>query len=294
MAITAQMVKELREKTGAGMMDCKKALTEVNGDMEAAVDFLREKGLSSAAKKADRIAAEGTTYILVDGNDAVILEVNAETDFVAKNEAFQTLVKELAEHLLAAKPASIEEAIESKMSNGASVADHISNAVAKIGEKITLRRFEVRTKTDNDAFGPYLHMGGRIAVLTILEGTTDAEAAKDVAMHIAALNPKYISRDQVSEEEVEHERKILTEQALNEGKPENIVAKMVEGRLGKYFEEICVLDQAFVKNSDQKVGDFVKSTGGTLKEFIRYAVGEGIEKREDNFADEVMSQVKGN
>ncbi|GKV55562.1 elongation factor Ts [Sporosarcina sp. NCCP-2222] len=294
MAITAQMVKELREKTGAGMMDCKKALTEVNGDMDAAVDFLREKGLSSAAKKADRIAAEGTTYILVDGNDAVILEVNAETDFVAKNEAFQTLVKELAEHLLAAKPASIEEAIESKMSNGSSVADHISNAVAKIGEKITLRRFEVRTKTDSDAFGPYLHMGGRIAVLTVLEGTTDAEAAKDVAMHIAALNPKYISRDQVSEEEVEHERKILTEQALNEGKPENIVAKMVEGRLGKYFEEICVLDQAFVKNSDQKVGDFVKSTGGTLKEFIRYAVGEGIEKREDNFADEVMSQVKGN
>ncbi|MDW0111752.1 translation elongation factor Ts [Sporosarcina saromensis] len=294
MAITAQMVKELREKTGAGMMDCKKALTEVNGDMEAAIDFLREKGLSSAAKKADRIAAEGTTDILVSGNEAIILEVNAETDFVAKNEAFQILVKELGEHLLATKPASVEEAMETKMSNGLSVADHISNAVAKIGEKITLRRFEVKTKTDNDAFGPYLHMGGRIAVLTILEGSTDAEAAKDVAMHIAALNPKYISRDEVSQEEVEHERKILTEQALNEGKPENIVAKMVEGRLGKYFEEICLLDQAFVKNSDQKVRDFVKSTGGTLKGFVRYAVGEGIEKREDNFADEVMSQVKGN
>lgn len=294
MAITAQMVKELREKTGAGMMDCKKALTEVNGDMDAAVDFLREKGLSSAAKKADRIAAEGTTDILVNGNEAIILEVNAETDFVAKNEAFQILVKELGEHLLATKPASVEEAMESKMANGLSVADHISNAVAKIGEKITLRRFEVKTKTDNDAFGPYLHMGGRIAVLTILEGSTDAEAAKDVAMHIAALNPKYISRDEVSQEEVEHERKILTEQALNEGKPENIVAKMVEGRLGKYFEEICLLDQAFVKNSDQKVRDFVKSTGGTLTGFVRYAVGEGIEKREDNFADEVMSQVKGN
>ena len=294
MAITAQMVKELREKTGAGMMDCKKALTEVNGDMEAAVDFLREKGLSSAAKKADRIAAEGTTDILVKGNEAVILEVNAETDFVAKNEGFQVLVKELGEHLLSAKPASIEEALESKMGNGLSVADHISNAVAKIGEKITLRRFEIRTKTDNDAFGPYLHMGGRIGVLVVLEGTTDEEAAKDVAMHVAALNPKYVSRDQVSEEEVERERKVLTEQALNEGKPENIVAKMVEGRIGKYFEEICVLDQAFVKNSDQKVGEFVKSTGGTLKEFIRYAVGEGIEKREENFADEVMSQVKGN
>ena len=162
MAITAQMVKELREKTGAGMMDCKKALTEVNGDMEAAIDFLREKGLSSAAKKADRIAADGTTSIFVNGNEAIILEVNAETDFVAKNEGFQTLVQELAEHLLSTKPASIEEAHDSKMTNGLSVADHISNAVAKIGEKITLRRFEVRTKTDNDAFGPYLHMGGRI------------------------------------------------------------------------------------------------------------------------------------
>lgn len=294
MAVTAQMVKELREKTGAGMMDCKKALTEVNGDMEAAIDFLREKGLSSAAKKADRIAAEGTTSIHVDGNEAILLEVNAETDFVAKNEGFQVLVQELAEHLLATKPASIEEASESKMSNGLSVADHISNAVAKIGEKLTLRRFEIRTKTDADAFGPYLHMGGRIGVLTVLEGSTDTEAAKDVAMHVAALNPKYVSRDQVSAEEVERERKVLTEQALNEGKPENIVAKMVEGRIGKYFEEICVLDQAFVKNSDQKVGDFVKSTGGTLVEFIRYAVGEGIEKREDNFAEEVMSQVKGN
>jgi elongation factor Ts len=294
MTITAQMVKELREKTGAGMMDCKKALQEVDGNMEAALDFLREKGLSSAAKKADRIAAEGTTAIHVDGNEAIILEVNAETDFVAKNPGFQTLVKELSEHLLATKPATVEEALESKMSNGFNVADHISNAIAKIGEKLTLRRFEIRTKTDNDAFGPYLHMGGKISVLTVLEGSTDSDAAKDVAMHIAALNPKYVSRDEVSEEEVEHERKILTEQALNEGKPENIVAKMVEGRIGKYFEEICVLDQAFVKNSDQKVGDFVKSTGGTLVEFIRYAVGEGIEKREDNFAEEVMSQVKGN
>ncbi|PIC65607.1 elongation factor Ts [Sporosarcina sp. P13] len=292
--ITAQMVKELREKTGAGMMDCKKALTEVNGDMDAAMDFMREKGLSSAAKKADRIAAEGVANILVQGNEAIILEVNAETDFVAKNEGFQTLVKELAEFLLATKPATVEEANDAKLESGLTVAQHISNAVAKIGEKISLRRFEIREKTDADAFGPYLHMGGRIAVLTVLEGSTDEEAAKGVAMHIAAMNPKYISRDQVSADEVEHERKILTEQALNEGKPENIVAKMVEGRLGKYFEEICVLDQAFVKNPDQKVRDVVKATGGTLVEFVRYEVGEGIEKREDNFADEVMSQVKGN
>ncbi|AQU79819.1 translation elongation factor Ts [Planococcus faecalis] len=291
MAVTAQMVKELRGKTGAGMMDCKKALVETDGNMEAALDFLREKGLSSASKKADRIAAEGITSILVKENEAIIFEVNAETDFVAKNDGFQTLVKELGEHLITTKPATVEEANSSTMSNGLSVADHISNAIAKIGEKITLRRFEIRTKTDADAFGPYLHMGGRISVLVVLENSTDSDAARDIAMHIAALNPKYISRDEVSADEVEHERKVLTEQALNEGKPEKIVAKMVEGRLGKYFEDICLLDQAFVKNSDQKVRDFATSTGGSIEEFIRYEVGEGIEKREDNFADEVMSQV---
>ncbi|ANU17462.1 translation elongation factor Ts [Planococcus maritimus] len=291
MAVTAQMVKELREKTGAGMMDCKKALVQTDGDIDAALDFLREKGLSSASKKADRIAAEGITSILEEGNEAVIYEVNAETDFVAKNEGFQTLVKEIGEHLLATKPATIDEANASTMSNGLSVADHISNAIAKIGEKITLRRFEIRTKADNDAFGPYLHMGGRIGVLVVLEGSADSQAARDIAMHIAALNPKYISRDEVSADEVERERTVLTEQALNEGKPEKIVEKMVEGRLGKYFEDICLLDQAFVKNSDQKVRDFAASVGGSVKEFIRYEVGEGIEKREDNFADEVMSQV---
>jgi len=293
MAITAQLVKELREKTGAGMMDCKKALVQTDGDIDAAVDFLREKGLSSAAKKADRIAAEGTTYILAEGNEAVILEVNAETDFVAKNEKFQVLVSELAQLILAAKPESVEAALELTNAEGVKVVDLISTAVATIGEKITLRRFEVKTKTDADAFGSYLHMGGRIGVLVVLEGSTDESAAKDVAMHIAAINPQYVSRDEVSEEEVNRERKVLTEQALNEGKPENIVAKMVEGRLGKFFEDICLLDQTFVKNSDQKVRDFVKSTGGNITSFVRFAVGEGIEKREDNFAEEVMNQVKG-
>ncbi|EMR07525.1 Elongation factor Ts [Bhargavaea cecembensis DSE10] len=293
-AVTAQMVKELREKTGAGMMDCKKALTQTDGDMDAAVDFLREKGLASAAKKADRIAAEGTVSVETEGNKAVIFEINAETDFVAKNDAFKQLVSEIGTHLLKTEPASLEEALASEMESGLSVQDHISNAVAKIGEKITLRRFEIIEKTDNDTFGAYLHMGGRIGVLLLLEGTTNEEAAKDVAMHIAAINPKYVSRDEVPEEEVERERKVLTEQALNEGKPENIVAKMVEGRLGKFFEDVVVLDQPFVKDSDQKVRDFVKSAGGELKSFVRYAVGEGIEKREDNFADEVMNQVKGN
>ncbi|EKN64069.1 elongation factor Ts [Neobacillus bataviensis LMG 21833] len=291
MAVTAQMVKELREKTGAGMMDCKKALTETDGDMEKAIDFLREKGIAKAANKADRIAAEGLTSILTEGNDAVILEVNSETDFVAKNEGFQTLVKELAAHLIKNKPATVEEATAQTMENGAIVADHINAAIAKIGEKLSLRRFAVVSKTDNDAFGAYLHMGGRISVLSVLEGSTDADAAKDISMHIAALRPKYVSRDQVSQEEVERERQVLTTQALNEGKPENIVAKMVEGRLGKYFEDVCVLDQTFVKNPDQKVRQFVESKGATLREFVRYEVGEGIEKREDNFAEEVMNQV---
>ena len=293
MAITAQMVKELREKTGAGMMDCKKALVQTDGDFEAAIDFLREKGLAAAGKKADRIAAEGTTYILEKGNEAILVEINAETDFVAKNDKFVALVEELSAHLLATKPADVDAALETEI-NGVKVSDYISTAIATIGEKISLRRFVIKTKTDADAFVSYLHMGGRIGVLVVLEGSTDASAAKDIAMHIAAINPTYVSRDEVSAEEVERERKVLTEQALNEGKPENIVAKMVEGRLGKYFEDVCLLDQTFVKNSDQKVRDFVKSTGGNVTAFTRYAVGEGIEKREDNFAEEVMSQVKGN
>lgn len=292
MAITAQMVKELREKTGAGMMDCKKALTETNGDMEKAIDWLREKGIAKAAKKADRIAAEGTTFIEVEGNSAVIVEVNSETDFVAKNDDFKVLVKELATHLLKNKPATLEEALQQKMENGATVEEHINAAIAKIGEKLTLRRFEIIEKGDNAAFGAYLHMGGRIGVLTLLEGTTDETIAKDVAMHIAALSPKYVSRDQVSQAEIEREREVLKQQALNEGKPANIVEKMVEGRLNKFYEDICLLEQTFVKNPDVKVRQFVEATGATVKSFVRYEVGEGIEKRQDNFAEEVMSQVR--
>ncbi|KML10517.1 elongation factor Ts [Bacillus safensis] len=292
MAITAQLVKELRQKTGAGMMDCKKALTETDGDIEKAIDLLREKGIAKAAKKADRIAAEGLTLIKTDGNTGVILEVNSETDFVAKNEGFQALLNELADHLLAAKPATIEEAHASKMENGSTVEEHITSAIAKIGEKITLRRFSVITKEDNAAFGSYLHMGGRIGVLAVLNGTTDEELARDIAMHVAAVNPKYISRDQVSEEEANREREVLTQQALQEGKPENIVAKMVEGRLNKFFEEICLLDQAFVKNPDEKVKQVVAAKNATVQTYVRYEVGEGIEKRQENFAEEVMSQVK--
>ncbi|MCY8372085.1 translation elongation factor Ts [Bacillus haynesii] len=292
MAITAQMVKELREKTGAGMMDCKKALTETDGNMDKAIDLLREKGIAKAAKKADRIAAEGLTLIKTDGNTGVILEVNSETDFVAKNEGFKELLNDLADHILAEKPESVETAMAQKMANGSTVEEYITSAVAKIGEKITLRRFAVLTKGDDAAFGAYLHMGGKIGVLTVLNGTTDEETARDIAMHVAAVNPRFISRDQVSEEEANREREILTQQALQEGKPENIVAKMVEGRLNKYFEEICLLDQAFVKNPDEKVKQVVAAKNATVETFVRYEVGEGIEKRQENFAEEVMNQVK--
>nr|WP_213017656.1 translation elongation factor Ts [Mammaliicoccus vitulinus] len=294
MAISAKLVKELREKTGAGMMDCKKALTETDGDIDKAVDFLRENGIAKAAKKADRIAAEGTTFVASNGNDAVILELNSETDFVARNEGFQNLVKEMADHILEVKPANVEELSASKLANGQTVDEKMNESISTIGEKLTLRRFTLKTKTDNDAFGEYLHMGGRIGVLTVVEGSTNVEAAKDVAMHIAALNPKFVSRDQVSEEELAHEKEVLKQQALNEGKPENIVEKMVEGRMRKYLEEICAVDQAFVKNPDQTVAEFLKTEGGVLVDFVRYEVGEGIEKRSDNFADEVKGQMKGN
>jgi elongation factor Ts len=293
MAVTAQMVKELREKTGAGMMDCKKALTETNGDMEKAIDYLREKGIAKAAKKADRIAAEGLTQIEVNGNVAVVFEVNSETDFVAKNELFKNMLDEIGKHLVSQKPANVEEALQQKLhGEGETLEAFINTNIARIGEKLSLRRFTILEKGDNDAFGAYLHMGGRIAALTLLENTTDESLAKDIAMHVAAANPKYVSRDQVPQEEVDHERSILKQQALNEGKPENIVEKMVEGRLGKFYENICLLDQSFIKDPDQKVKKYVESKGASVKAFVRFEVGEGLEKREENFAEEVMNQMK--
>ncbi|HID1360351.1 TPA: translation elongation factor Ts [Staphylococcus aureus] len=290
--ISAKLVKELREKTGAGMMDCKKALTETDGDIDKAIDYLREKGIAKAAKKADRIAAEGLVHVETKGNDAVIVEINSETDFVARNEGFQELVKEIANQVLDTKAETVEALMETTLPNGKSVDERIKEAISTIGEKLSARRFAIRTKTDNDAFGAYLHMGGRIGVLTVVEGSTDEEAARDVAMHIAAINPKYVSSEQVSEEEINHEREVLKQQALNEGKPENIVEKMVEGRLRKYLQEICAVDQDFVKNPDVTVEAFLKTKGGKLVDFVRYEVGEGMEKREENFADEVKGQMK--
>ena len=291
--ITASLVKELRERTGAGMMDCKKALTQTDGDIDAAIDYLRENGIAKAAKKADRIAAEGLSYIEVKGNKAVILEINSETDFVAKNEKFVALVKNVANAILAAEPKSLEEALQVQ-AEGGTVEAVINEGIATIGEKLSLRRFEVLYKTDADAFGAYSHMGGRIGVLTLVEGSTDEQAAKDVAMHIAALAPRYLDESEVPADVLEHEKKVLTEQALNEGKPANIVEKMIVGRINKFLEEITVVKQKFVKDDSLTVEKFVASKGGKLAKFVRYEVGEGIEKREDNFAEEVMSQVNSN
>ena len=288
--ITASLVKELRERTGAGMMDCKKALQKTEGVIEAAIDYLRENGIAKAAKKADRIAAEGLAYIEVKGNKAVILEINSETDFVAKNEKFVALVKNVADAILAAEPKNVEEALQVQ-AEGGTVEAVINEGIATIGEKLSLRRFEVLTKTDADAFGAYSHMGGRIGVLTLIEGSTDEQAAKDVAMHIAALAPRYLDESEVPADVLEHEKKVLTEQALNEGKPANIVEKMIVGRINKFLEEITVVKQKFVKDDSLTVEKFVASKGGKLAKFVRYEVGEGIEKREDNFAEEVMSQV---
>ncbi|MGO2039764.1 MAG: translation elongation factor Ts [Staphylococcus equorum] len=292
MAISAKLVKELREKTGAGMMDCKKALTETDGDIDKAIDYLRENGIAKAAKKSDRIAAEGLVHVEEKGNEAAIVEINSETDFVARNEGFQELVKEIANQVLETKAETVEALLETTLADGKSVDQRVKESISTIGEKLSIRRFAIRTKSDNDAFGSYLHMGGRIGVLTVVEGSTDVQVAKDVAMHIAAINPKYVSSEQVSEDEINHEREVLKQQALNEGKPEKIVEKMVEGRLRKYLQEICAVDQNFVKDPDQTVEAFLKSKGGKLVDFLRYEVGEGMEKREENFADEVKGQMK--
>ena len=288
--ITAKLVKELRDMTGVGMMDAKKALVEVEGDIDKAVDFLREKGLAKAAKKADRIAAEGVTATYVDGNTAALIELNSETDFVAKNDKFQALVATVVKAIAEAKPATMEEALAVKVGDK-TIEELILEGTTVIGEKLSLRRFEVLSKADGDAFGEYLHMGGRIGVLTVIEGSDDSVAAKDVAMHVAAINPRYVSREDVSEEDYKHEEKIQTEIALNEGKPANIVEKMITGRMNKYLAEISLTEQAFVKNPDQTVAEFVASKGGKVKTFVRYEVGEGMEKRQDNFADEVAAQM---
>ena len=292
MEITASMVKDLRETSGAGMMDCKKALSECNGNMEEAINYLREKGIAKSAKKEARIAAEGLANIFTDGNKAVILEVNSETDFVSKNEEFVNMIKVIGTSLLKSNAKSIEEANEVETENG-KVADYIISMVAKIGEKLSLRRFEIVEKNDDEAFGGYLHMGGKIAALTVVKGASE-EIAKDVAMQAAAMKPLYLNVSEVPEDVVENERKIQKELAMNEGKPAEIAEKMVDGRIKKFYKEICLVEQPFVKDGDLTVAQFVANNGGEVLKMIRYEVGEGMEKRNDNFAEEVMNQVKGN
>ncbi|MEF9991637.1 MAG: translation elongation factor Ts [Romboutsia sp.] len=300
--ITAQMVKELREGTGAGMMDCKKALQEAEGSMERAVDILREKGLSKAAKKADRVAAEGLVAIEMNDNNTVaaMVEVNSETDFVAKNDDFKTFVKDAAKMALATKSSEIADLLAETHAEGIALSEVLNNRVAKIGEKLDFRRFNQLT-TEGQVAG-YIHGGGRIGVL--VEMITDARNAevlamgKDIAMQVAAMNPKYVSRDEVDSEYIAHETEILTQQALNEGKPANIVEKMIKGRLEKQLKEVCLLEQPFVKNPDVTVkglvADMAKKVGSDIKiaRVVRFEVGEGIEKKEENFAEEVAKQLK--
>ena len=287
--ISASLVKELREKTGAGMLDCKKALEATNGNMEEAINWLREKGISKAAKKASRIAAEGLAFAKVDGNKAVIVEVNSETDFVAKNEEFKSLVNEIADIVLENNPKNVEEALE-VVSDGKKLSDIISEKVATIGEKLSFRRFEVLEKEDSQIFGTYSHMGGKIVTLVVLEGN-DVELAKDIAMQAAAMRPLYLNRDEVPAERIEKERAVLTEQAENEGLDKNKLPMIVNGRLNKFFEEICLVDQGFIKENKMKVSKYVESKNSNIIKFVRYEVGEGIEKKEENFADEVMKQM---
>ncbi|MBR3722858.1 MAG: elongation factor Ts [Selenomonadaceae bacterium] len=287
-AISAAMVKELREKTGAGMMDCKKALTETDGDMDKAVDWLREKGISKAAKKAGRIAAEGAVaaYVSDDGKVGVLLEINCETDFAAGNEQFRALEAKIAKHIAETNPKDVE-ALNASSLDGKTVQDIITEATATIGEKISLRRFE-RYETDG-LIATYIHMGGKIGVLLELSGG-DETLGKDVAMQIAAASPMAIDRNGVDATALEHEKEVLKKQALEEGKPANIVDKMVMGRINKYYKEVCLVEQVFVKDPDKTIKDVLGKN--TVKRFTRYQLGEGIEKKQEDFAAEVAAQMK--
>ena len=292
--ISASQVKELREKTGAGMMDCKKVLTETDGDMEKAIELLRERGIAKAAKKSDRVAAEGLVeaYISEDGKVGAVVEVNAETDFVAKNEEFKSFVADVAKQIVAENPANVEELLAQKsiVEPDKTVSEVLTNKIATIGENMSIRRFE-RIETTG-IVEKYIHGEGKIGVLVELENGT-AELAKDICMQIAAARPEYLDRESVPEERVNKELEILKAQAVNEGKPEAIAEKMVQGRIGKFYGEICLLEQPFVKDPDQKVGKMVEAKGAKIIKFARFEKGEGIEKKEENFAEEVAKQIKG-
>ena len=288
---TAQDVKNLREKTGAGMLDCKKALDETKGNIEEAINWLREKGISKAAKKAERIAAEGLSEAVSNDTNAVIVEVNCETDFVARNEEFKTLINTIANTLLNNDVNTMEEANKLVVGNE-TIEEKVVAFTAKIGEKISFRRFEKLTKTESQEFGIYSHMGGKITSVVVLEGK-NPEVAKDIAMHVAAMNPSYLTSNDIPEDVLNKEREIIKEQSMNEGKPAEIAEKMVEGRIRKFFKEVCLVEQEFIKDSSLSVGNYAKNNNCSIVKMVRYEVGEGIEKRNDDFAAEVMNQING-
>ena len=292
---TMELIKTLRDRTGAGLTDCKKALEESNQDLEKATDWLREKGIAKAAKKADRIAAEGLTTIVTDGNYGLICEVNSETDFVAKNEKFVNFVNTIATAMLEAKSTTVEEGLTAPCA-GATVADYITSNTATIGEKLSLRRITLLTKNDNDSFGSYLHMGGKIGSICILTNTDKAEVAKDIAMHIAAINPTYVNPSDIPSEEIERERHIQEMAAHNDDKlkdkPAAALDKILDGKINKWKSEISLTEQPFVKDPGTSVGKYVAQYGANVTTFVRYAVGEGMQKREENFAEEVAKQAK--
>ncbi len=290
---TVSDVKELREKTGAGMMDCKKALEACEGNMDKAIDWLREKGIAKAQKKASRIAAEGLTVGASNGNSAILFEVNCETDFVTSSDKFKDLVNEIKDGLINSKANTTEEALEVEI-NGKTLSQLIIDATATIGEKISFRRFSRITKKDDETFGIYSHMKGAITAVVTLKGANE-EVARDVAMQVAAMNPVAVTREEVPTEMVEHEREVVREQVKNEanGKPENIIEKMVDGKINKFYKEVVLNEQEFIKESKTSVSKYVKDNGGEILSFTRLAVGEGIEKKQENFAEEVMSQING-
>ncbi|WP_334103887.1 translation elongation factor Ts [Leuconostoc lactis] len=290
MAITAAQVKELRDKTSVGMMDAKKALVEADGDLDKAIDLLREKGMAKAAKKGDRIAAEGMTYVAVKGNKAAIIELNSETDFVAGNAEFNDLLKTVANTIVENSPVDVEAALALEVEAGQTLNEKIIGTTQITGEKITLRRFTVVEKADSENFGAYSHLAGSISALVVVEGASE-EAAKDIAMHVAAIAPQYVSDADVPAEVVEKEKAVQLASEDLAGKPDNIKEKMVEGRIKKFLAEISLLDQAFVKNGDQTVAEFIASQNGSVKSFVRYQVGDGIEKKVTDLAEEVAKQL---
>ena len=291
---SASDVKELREKTGAGMMDCKKALEECSGDMDKAIDWLREKGIAKAAKKESRIAAEGLTEAAGNDNEAIIFEVNCETDFVTQNDNFKNLVAELREALMFNDCADYESAKQVKLESGKTVEETIVEATATIGEKISFRRFEKLTKADDEVFGIYSHMGGKITSIVVLKGA-DRDIARDVAMQVSAMAPVAVNRDLVPEEMIEHEKEMIKSEIKNDpknaNKPEDVIDKMAIGKLNKFFKEVCLEEQDFIKDSSMNVKTYVQNAGGEIKAMVRFAVGEGIEKKEENFAEEVAAQI---